>query len=325
MRVCVYLPFLVNIRHVLLGLALGTAQAQTPAEVEVLRWKDGKPAALMLMFDDNLQSQQTNAVPELEKRKFKATFYLNPANRGFMQSPFWQTDLPKLGHEYACHTMTHKIPNGEVADREIKESAGILRRINRPSASSPLMSFARPGGKGAFEVSREQEEEILKKHQLVSRDQGVFIYLGQPLAAMESWLEGNLKKGTDARIVFHGVGGDYLPVTMDVFVPFLDAVAARQDKLWIAGHIKVHKYATAFATAKAEIKKSDDKFIVISLTTEADPALYDEPLSLRAKVPAAWKTCRVSQGARRSGATLKDGYAFFDALPGASPILLEGN
>ena len=186
------------------------AQSADPAAVEVLHWKDGRAAALMLMFDDNLESQRRNAVPELEKRRIQATFYLNPGKNGFAKNLFWQVELPKLGHEYAAHTMTHKVAEESKADAEISESATILRKLHPPTATSPLMSFARPGGKGAFEVSRAVEAELLKKHQLISRDSGgLLMYVGEPPDKLEQWLDTIIKKKGEGKICFHGVGGDY--------------------------------------------------------------------------------------------------------------------
>ena len=300
------------------------AQSADPAAVEVLHWKDGRAAALMLMFDDNLESQRRNAVPELEKRRIQATFYLNPGKNGFAKNLFWQVELPKLGHEYAAHTMTHKVAEESKADAEISESATILRKLHPPTATSPLMSFARPGGKGAFEVSRAVEAELLKKHQLISRDSGgLLMYVGEPPDKLEQWLDTIIKKKGEGKICFHGVGGDYISVKMDVFTAFLDAIEKRREQFWVAGHIRVHKYATEFASAKASVTKSDGKQITFQLTSEADAALYEEPLTLRARVPADWKNCAVTQAGHKMVVAVQNGIAQFDALPGANPIILD--
>jgi hypothetical protein len=299
-------------------------QAPASAAVEVLHWKDGRAAALMLMFDDNLDSQRRNAVPELEKRRMQATFYFNPGKNGFAKNQFWQVELPKLGHEYAAHTMTHKVAEESKADAEISESAAILRKLHPPTATSPLMSFARPGGKGAFEVSRPVEAELLKKHQLISRDSGgLLMYVGEPPDALEKWLDGLIKKMGDGKICFHGVGGDYISVKMEVFTAFLDAIEKRREQFWVAGHIRVHKYATEFASAKVTVTESGERKLTLRLTSDADPALYDESLTLRARIPADWKSCAVTQAGTKTTIVVQNGTAQFDATPGANLITLE--
>ena len=50
--------------------------AQTP-QVSIADWKDGKPAATCFTFDDGLEDQYTIAAPELEKRGWRGTFFIN--------------------------------------------------------------------------------------------------------------------------------------------------------------------------------------------------------------------------------------------------------
>ena len=294
----------------------------SPGATEILKWKDGKQAALVLMFDDNIDSHQRNAVPALEQRHLKGVFYINPEKSGFMAKPFWQKELPALGHEYGVHTMTHKVTDEVDAAWEIGECAPLLRKIHPASPTSPLLSYGRPGGTGAFMVSDQVEADLLKKNQLIHR--GPFLmYLNQDVPTLDKWLDGVIKKGDDAKILFHGVGGDYLSVKMEVFNPFLDHIVARQDRLWVAGHMPIHKYATERQTAKVAATSSTPQKIVLTLTTQADPALYDQPLTLRTRVPADWTNCRVTQGKTQQTITPVQGVAQFEARPGAQPITLE--
>lgn len=298
------------------------APAAAPGATEILKWKDGKQAALVLMFDDNINSQQRNAVPALEQRRLKGVFYINPDKTNFMKSPFWQKELPALGHEYAVHTMTHKVTDDAHAVWEIGECARILRQVHPASPASPLLSYGRPGGTGAFMVSDKVEAELLKKNQLINRGP-FFIYLGQPVDALDTWMDSVIKKGDVGKILFHGVGGDYLSVKMEVFNPFLDHVVARQDRLWVRGDMPIHKYATERATAKATVSSATDQRIELSLASQADPALYDQPLTLQTRVPAGWTRCRVTQGEHQISCTPSQGMVRYEAIPGAQVIRLE--
>ncbi|MBS0363172.1 MAG: polysaccharide deacetylase family protein [Proteobacteria bacterium] len=90
------------------GLAAGVggfAGAAKPAAAQPLRWPDGKRAAVSLTYDDGLNSQLDNAVPELNRYGWKATFFLTEANAHWRLAD-WEA-LARAGNEVANHTMTH--------------------------------------------------------------------------------------------------------------------------------------------------------------------------------------------------------------------------
>jgi peptidoglycan-N-acetylglucosamine deacetylase len=300
----------------------GEVPTAPPGTTEIMPWKDGKKSALVLMFDDNLKSQQDLAVPELEKRGWKAVFYVNPNKWGFLKNPFWTKTVPSLGHEYGIHTMNHR---GEAATaaEDLAECLRILRPLQPAFPANALWSFARPGGKGAWEVSRDQERDLLAKAGLVSRDSGYFLmYVGQDLAALDKWIDTGIKSGGSSKICFHGVGGDYISITKDLFLQLLDHIAARQSDIWIAPHMPVHKYASEFSTAKAQSIRASADLIEITLTCDADTALYDQPLTLRTTIPA-WKDCVVEQGGTTLTATTVNGRVQYEARPGLGNIRLR--
>jgi peptidoglycan/xylan/chitin deacetylase (PgdA/CDA1 family) len=72
----------------------------------------GRRAAISLTFDDGLRSQREIAVPLLNDRGLRATFYLNP--RGTTpESDDWQErwaawkEVAEQGHELGNHSLTH--------------------------------------------------------------------------------------------------------------------------------------------------------------------------------------------------------------------------
>ena len=82
-----------------LGLA-GRSSAQ-PGRV----WPNGARAAVSLTYDDGLNSQLDNAVPELKRLGMKGTFFLTGANVDWRVAD-WEA-LARDGNEVANHTMTH--------------------------------------------------------------------------------------------------------------------------------------------------------------------------------------------------------------------------
>src|ERR1700710_1241628 len=89
----------------------GSAKAQ-PDRV----WPDGARAAVSLTYDDGLNSQLDNAVPELKRLGMKATFFLTEDNAHWRLAD-WEA-LARDGNEVANHTMTHPCAlSGFSADR----------------------------------------------------------------------------------------------------------------------------------------------------------------------------------------------------------------
>ena len=77
-RGLLFLAFSVFIAAVSASLTLSAADIGT---TQILQWKDGKKAVIMLGFDDSAPSQLEHVVPELEKRKIVGTFYLVTGNK----------------------------------------------------------------------------------------------------------------------------------------------------------------------------------------------------------------------------------------------------
>jgi peptidoglycan/xylan/chitin deacetylase (PgdA/CDA1 family) len=76
-----------------------------PARAQPHTWPDGAKAAVSLTYDDGLNSQLDNAVPELKRLGWKATFFLTEANAHWRLGD-WEA-LAHDGNEVANHTMTH--------------------------------------------------------------------------------------------------------------------------------------------------------------------------------------------------------------------------
>jgi peptidoglycan/xylan/chitin deacetylase (PgdA/CDA1 family) len=106
-----------------LGLA-GPAAAQ-PSHA----WPGGARAAVSLTYDDGLNSQLDNAVPELKRLGMKATFFLTQSNAHWRLDD-WEA-LARDGNEVANHTMTHPCAlagytAGRFAHSEIDQMEGYL-------------------------------------------------------------------------------------------------------------------------------------------------------------------------------------------------------
>ena len=327
---------IVSLFILIAGASLSHAQAE-PRPTEIARWQDGRTAAFMLMFDDSWPSHWQVAAPELVKRGMIATFYICPGKGEYLKfADKWEQELWKQGMVYGVHTMTHQgVKDVENAEYEIGENARIIRRIV-PGTAGKLVSYAQPGvAKGAWNITPEQRDELLKKHQLIERPSlvgkmTVFdINTAEEILAVADKAIAN--QGSDI-LVIHGVERlgpdvkwqDFWALKQDVFLPVLDGLKQRRDdgKLWITDHISAHQYQTERESAEVRVIESSSQRIRLQLTCQADPKLYDHPLTLITQVPAAWKRCSIEQQGRKAIREVKNARVRFDAVPNGSEIVL---
>lgn len=316
----------------LLVLGVGVAsslRAEEPGTTRVARWHDDKAGAFVLMFDDSIPSHLKNAVPELTKRGFTGTFYINPGAGHFAgKREAWEKTIPAAGFELANHTMTHRGgPTAAAIATEIRDCNAAIHAATPDLPWPRLVSWGQPGGikKENWPVTKEELAALLAENHLVSRPdfggRGAMIAF-KTAPDMLAHVDQAIAKGSLECIIFHGVGGEWLSTPLPVFIELLDGMVARQDKLWITHHISAHQYATERDAATVSVASRNETEIRLSLACTADPALYSQPLTLVTVVPAVWTTCRVQQGDLQQDVKVVDGRIRYDALPGDQPIVV---
>lgn len=314
-----YFPVVVAI----MSLSPLAMAADSAPQTKVLKWPEGKQAVFLLQFDDSAPSAIKNAIPELTKRNMVGTFYINPGNAPYKsQEKEWANPAP--GIVYANHTYTHVgATSVDQLDQELaKCNAEIMARY--PDRKQPrLISFGQPGGV-PWTITAEEKKALLTKHHLIDRPP----FKGYPfqfktLDEMLALVEKALAKGDMEYLVFHGVGGDWLVTPMDMYVAILDKLQANQDKIWITDPVSWHQYVTERTGAEVKTLSSDKDQITVQLTSPADPALYDLPLTLSTTVPADWREVQVKQGSTEVKVPVKDGLVQYAALPGTDPIAIH--
>jgi len=324
---------------VCLGIAgLPPAQAQEAAKVgdtRVARWKDDRTAVFLLMFDDGWPSHFQVVIPELAARGMIATFYICPDKGEYKKfEKQWAELVAAHGMVLADHTMTHRgVKDADNARYEILDCAKIIRQI-QPGKEGRLVSYGQPGvPQGAWNITGEQLNALLAEGNLISRptfDGHGANYHVKTLEDMLAMADKAIAaKGMDY-LVFHGVERltpnwgyqDMWAVKQDVFFPFLDGLKERRDRgdLWITDHISQHQYEKERESAEVKVLEASDNLIKVELSSSADPALYDYPLTLVAKVPASWKGAEITQAGKTAHVTVDKETAKFDAIPNAGTV-----
>jgi peptidoglycan/xylan/chitin deacetylase (PgdA/CDA1 family) len=249
---------------ILLMVSINAAKAQIG-----FKWPDGKKAAVVLSYDDALQSQLSTAAPQLSKYGLKGTFFLD--------GRFTEEDMDRWlkvslqGNELANHSIYHpcsqkayKATNyseNYTVDAMVKE-IGMMNKMLHGIDGRKTRSYAYPCG--ASLAGTEDYTEQLKKsgyikyaragsdrdHTIVT-DFKAMDYFKVPAWGVAANTEGSalvdLVKDTQqamgmAVFMFHGVGGDYLDVSAQAHEQLLQYLSVHRDDIWIGTFQEVLDY-----------------------------------------------------------------------------------
>lgn len=291
----------------------------------ILKWKDGKKAAFMLGFDDSAASQLKNVVPELEKRKIVGTFYLVTGNSLYAKlKPQWEAAARSPYVEIANHTFTHKgVNDAAELEPELAKCNEVIYALHPERKKPRLIGFGKPGGV-PWKVTAMEVREALERHHLCDR----LPFAGPPInyksaAECVAMIDHTIKKGETGQLVFHGVGGDWLVTPVEWFAAILDKLESVRDQLWITDVVSWHQYRIESGGVQVKSELSGKDTITVEFSHLPDPTFYDLPLTLATTVPAEWKSCTVTQGARSSTVPAVAGEVKYDALPGGGTVQLK--
>ena len=159
---------------VALGLSLGAMGGSTRGATRPAHgWPGGAKAAVSLTYDDGLNSQLDNAVPELDRHGFKATFFLTQENLELGRRLADWRKVAQSGHEVANHTVTHpcalqKLPLEAFARDEID---GMEAYLDGTFGAARTRTFAYPCG--YLGVGRGDRRERYRRYRQVLERDGV--------------------------------------------------------------------------------------------------------------------------------------------------------
>ena len=239
---------------------LGIPPAGTPA-VRDVRWPGAARAAASLTYDDALESQLANAVPELDKRRLRATFFLSGTSGSVKNHRERWVAVARKGHELASHTIFHPcsrsfdwVPKGfaledytaERMSKELDESIALVRELTE--REGPL-TFAYPCTETFIgePANRSSYAPLIDERFLASRGKDVSIpgtvsppnvlwseeaEVSGPVSV--EWVKKAEREHRWVVFVFHGIGGDYIPTSIEAHRELLDYLAKNRRDVWTA-------------------------------------------------------------------------------------------
>ncbi len=230
--------------------------------------------AVSLTFDDGWRSQFEIAVPMLNDRNLRASFYLNPRGSN-PESDDWQQKLAiwksvaEQGHEIGNHSLTHPCSRafGEHWDIPCLErmtladiEADILEAERRLSLLTGVKerTFAYPCYQDfvGFGPTRQSYVPIIAKHFIAARGSGecpdnhpltcdlhyLWSLKAEYLRASEliGWVDWTAQRGRWLIFTFHGIDEGHLPVAKHAFRELCDFLTKRNE-IWVAPVVEVAK------------------------------------------------------------------------------------
>lgn len=245
-------------RIAVLTALFGLALCGTPATAN--DWPGGARAAVVLTYDDAMPSQLEVAIPALDARGLTATFFLSQVRQADV--PRWRAAAAD-GHELANHTLFHACAAAtfEADPRYVTEAytvGSLLREIEQANVMLAAIDgrdrhgFATPCGQST--AGGADYLEALRASGLVTYVRGVSVEpsdLAAEVAAMDrmhvpakafdadvtgaeliAWVQEAVRGGGLTVLLFHGVGGEHLPVPAEAHAELLDWLAANRDLVW---------------------------------------------------------------------------------------------
>ena len=237
-------------------------------------WSGGIEAAVSLTFDDALDSQLDNALPNLDRHNLKGTFYVNPGHHPewTMQIPRWQQAAAD-GHEIGNHTTRHPCScNFAFSADFCLEKLNLEDIANTIDEAENLLDLVIPQQRGrrtfgypcyqshvGSGMHRQSYVPLVAERFLVGRGGGertndpLLIDLSYTWAQDVRGYSGNdlidyvnraLTQGNWAILCMHGVGAEHLAIETQAFAELTDYLASNRERLWtdtvfnIGSHIK---------------------------------------------------------------------------------------
>ena len=293
-------------------LSLAVFAGNSFAAHQITTWPDNWKGAVSLGFDDGCSSHLSLAVPALNARGFKGTFFLITGDGSDPNWPDWNAwrDVAAQGHEIASHTMTHPDLTAISFAQAQQEMSGAKAIINAEIPGQNGVTFAYPFGYSNSSVESYAESVYTGSKDVLwgttctlngdtfdfgklagcSYDDGYAnVYAGADAAeAQGKWVDVSthtVNSGAD------GCWGDWSTTDLTNFLDYL-----LTKDLYVGTFGSLVKYSKERVNATLAEVSSSSSQIVLSLTDTLDDTIYDRPLTVRTEVPAGWSTMDVQQG-----------------------------
>ena len=240
---------------------------------EVLPW-NGYKAAMSLTYDDADPIHLDVAVPEMNKRGIRGTFFLIAQSMG--RDEEWKKAF-QSGQEIGNHSWTHRhIADFKPGDEklEVEQAKDKLEKLT----GSPVATFAYP----FVEMSPELIKQVSANDFLARGGGGAFLTPDQDpdwfnlpgMATMtayapetyKGWVDQTLEGGAWAILMIHAIEGStwYQPIPKTTYLSLLDYIQKNSKDLWAAPFGEVGAYWRGQKTLESAIPDKPSQNLELS-------------------------------------------------------------
>jgi peptidoglycan/xylan/chitin deacetylase (PgdA/CDA1 family) len=230
-------------------------------------WKDGKQCTVCLTYDDAINSQLDNVIPQLDKYGFKGTFYIKGSSPVLYHRMTEWKAIASNGHELGNHTLFHACSGKRYPGREKANDLDYyttVQYLNEVRTTNTLLkaldgknrrTFAYACGDKTVEgenmsdylpklvvAARGGKPEFPSKKEIDLFNMPTFSCTGKTGEKMIDLVKQAMENNGLLILVFHGVGGDYLTVGSDEHEKLLQYLKDNEADIWVAPVVEVADY-----------------------------------------------------------------------------------
>ena len=307
--------------------ALCVVSANASENVSVAKFKGNCKAAVSYTFDDGLAEHYSLVAPEMEKRGFRATFFINGSKINDVHSQkkdstrlSWDEvrEMSLRGHEMSNHGWAHrnfaKFPLEEIQRDIIKNDSAIYANTGRIPRT-----FAYPNNNKS-----EPGRSFVQQKRVGTRIRQWSVGSKRTLEALNNWVDSLIEKGEWGVGMTHGLTYGYDAfVQPQRFWDHLDYVKNKVDNnlIWVGTFEEIAAYVKARDEVKFKIRKTRDG-LTITPSLNLDKDLFTENLTMIVNLRKSTEIS-VTQGNMDIAVRYFEDNAIFDIDPFGSPIQIR--
>ena len=318
--------------------------AANPGDASICLWADDKLAAINVSVDDNSASNIDWWLTQSAAYGFPVTWFVitgivgdsNPSMHGT-----WAlyNKVQSLGHEVQSHTINHLDTNSSTwvdIDTEYWGSQ-LAIETNMPGHTCDFLAY--PGGANSYLNNRTNAAKYYAAARggsgSISAANKIDYFAINTMSSYNlstpnnwSYLP-NLLTNTYANC-YRGLACQlwhYINATNYVSVqPFLDFIDTNRTNLWLGRFSDIAKYGEERDTATLTTNENSSTRIALTLTDQMLDSRFNNPLTLKVRLPAAWANVQATQSGQATASrvvTYNGGnYALVQAVPDQGEISL---
>jgi|GEM_PF-510990 len=313
----------------------------------VCKWKDCKSAAYSIVYADGiydsvLRFEQLHKKYDLVGSLALVSGWVNDqyndvgASTGTWAQ--WKEVLDRGYFDVAAHTVQHEDLTMKTAEEIHDEFETSVSDIRNNTGYVP-QALVYPYNAFNDTVTAEAEKYFVVARnggQSTSNSSNTTNYYGlyskltestTTTAELNDWLDFGIAKGNWMILGGHGNDGEgWSSPPLSLFDQHYAHLDVRKNAVWVGTMAQVGKYLRERQNATIETLSATADTIRLKLNGTLDANTYDEPLTLRTKVPTSWTDVKVTIGGRTATAHPVHEYGgsflYYEVVPGAHVIAL---